>query len=552
MTMPARAVSRYPRLTGAALKSIRPGLISGALELYLGGSGRIEVKRTRNPLSGYEAPIACLLFFWCLQGLFLPALFAQKPEDPARESDGRLALEQKKYEAAVRHFRLALQSHPDYPDAIYNLALAEWRAGDRPAAARDLEKLISLQAQDPGAHFQLGRLLRETGDRWGAVTELLSASALEPQNLRTRYELAWSLIDVRHFDDALAEFRAALQVDPRYAPAHYGAGVVRELTEEGDKGASEFREAVRLKPDFAEAYAHLARVSVEQRNFTGAWAALSRVAELKPNDPALHYVKGLYFKGRGNPEKALKEFQTSVRMAPRVPEPHYELGLLLRERGELENAADEFRKVIELNPGDGPSFLNLGQILGREGKTAESQELLGKFQEVQKNRDAVKRVQAYNDEGIRLAERGDLSGGIRYFRAALDLRPDYSEIHRNLAKALLRAGELEEAGKEFETAIRLNPHDWQAHCGLGEVLGRQDRVADGIKEIETAAQLNPRYAEAYDLLSRLYRRVADTARAEAAQARAKSLEPQMNTGGQEAIGQANAPAAAWAAQSAQP
>jgi superkiller protein 3 len=153
-----------------------------------------------------------------------------------------------------------------------------------------------------------------------------------------------------------------------------------------------------------------------------------------------------------------------------------------------------------LSPADRPSFLNLAQILGRQGKAEESQEVMRKFQELRKNRDAVRMVQVYNDGGIRLAERGNLNSAIDYFRAAVDLRPDYSEFHRNLAKALFQAGKLEEAAKEYETAIRLNPPDWQAHCGRGEVLAQQDRVADGIKEVETATQLNPRYAEAYDLL----------------------------------------------------
>jgi Flp pilus assembly protein TadD len=210
------------------------------------------------------------------------------------------------------------------------------------------------------------------------------------------------------------------------------------------------------------------------------------------------------------------------------------MGLLLRQKGELESAAAEFRKAIELSPADGPSLLNLAQILGLQGKTSESQEVMRRFAELRKDRDALRSAQLYTDTGIRLAERGDLNGGIGYFRAAVDLSPDDSVMHRNLAKALFQAEKLEEAGREYQTAIRLNPRDWQAHCGLGEVLAQQDRVADGIKEVETGTQLNPRSAQAYDLLGRLYQRANDTARAEAALARAKSLEQQTNIGKPEA------------------
>ena len=312
--------------------------------------------------------------------------------------------------------------------------------------------------------------------------------------------------------------------------AHYGVGVVRELTDEDDYGASEFREAIRLKSDFGEAQVHLAHVLIEQRHFPEARAALDDAARLKPDDPALHYVRGLYFKSQGDPEKALTELRRSIQLAPQVPEAHYEMGLLLRQRGELESAAGEFRKAIELSPADGPSLLNLAQILGLQGKRAESEEVIRKFRDVRKKREAAKQAQVDNDTAIRLVERGELNAGIGHFRAALDLRPDDPDFHRNLALALFRTGQFGQARKEYEKAIGLNPRDWQAHCGLGEVLERQHQLADSITEVESAVRLNPRYAEAYQLLSRLYREAKDPIKAAAALKRAQSLAAEANTG----------------------
>ena len=178
-------------------------------------------------------------------------------------------------------------------------------------------------------------------------------------------------------------------------------------------------------------------------------------------------------------------------LAPRAPEAHYELGLLLRQKGDLEAAATEFRRAIELSPSDGPSLLNLAQILGLQGKTEESHQAMQRFVALRKDRDTLRTVQLYNDTGIRMVEQGDVNAGIGYFRASIELSPDSSDMHRNLAKALFQAGKLEEAGKEYETTIRLNPRDWQAHCGLGEVLAQQDRLPESIKEVETGTQLNP-------------------------------------------------------------
>jgi tetratricopeptide (TPR) repeat protein len=193
----------------------------------------------------------------------------------------------------------------------------------------------------------------------------------------------------------------------------------------------------------------------------------------------------------------------------------------------LEAAAAQFRRAIELSPSDGPSLLNLAQILGLQGKTEESQQAMRRFVALRKDRDTLRTVQLYNDTGIRMVEQGDLNAGIGYFRTAIELSPDSSDMHRNLAKALFQAGKLEEAGREYATAIRLNPRDWQAHCGLGEVLAGQDRLPESIREVETGTQLNPRSVQAYNLLARLYQRAHEPAQAEAALARAKSIEGQL-------------------------
>src|SRR5437879_13649557 len=105
-------------------------------------------------------------------------------------------------------------------------------------------------------------------------------------------------------------------------------------------------------------------------------AALRTAARLKPDDPAIHLVRGLYFQESGDPQHALEEVRKSVELAPQVPQAHYELGLLLRQRMELENAAGEVRKAIELRPADGPSLPNLAQILGPKEKPTESQQAL--------------------------------------------------------------------------------------------------------------------------------------------------------------------------------
>jgi tetratricopeptide (TPR) repeat protein len=157
---------------------------------------------------------------------------------------------------------------------------------------------------------------------------------------------------------------------------------------------------------------------------------------------------------------------------------------------------------------------------------------LRRFRELRNNRDTQGTTQLYADTGIRMVERGDLNVGIAWFRQAVKLSADFSEMDRNFTRALFQAGKWDEAGKEYGTSLRLGPRFWQAHCGLGEMLVQQNRAAAGIKEVEAAMQLNPRFAPAYDLLCLLYRRANDPAKSAAALARANTLDPKIGIGDQ--------------------
>lgn len=63
----------------------------------------------------------------------------------------------------------------------------------------------------------------------------------------------------------------------------------------------------------------------------------------------------------------------------------------------------------------------------------------------------------HNNLGSAYAANWHLEAAIREFRAALRIRPHYSDAHYNLAMALAMKGETETAIREFREALRINP-----------------------------------------------------------------------------------------------
>lgn len=73
--------------------------------------------------------------------------------------------------------------------------------------------------------------------------------------------------------------------------------------------------------------------------------------------------------------------------------------------------------------------------------------------------------------GMELAAIGEVEEAITYYRKALKMKPDYAEIHANLAMALMRnPGHEDQAIAAFREAIRLKPELWQASLNLANLL----------------------------------------------------------------------------------
>src|SRR5262249_46268987 len=87
---------------------------------------------------------------------------------------------------------------------------------------------------------------------------------------------------------------------------------------------------------------------------------------------------------------------------------------------------------------------------------------------------------ANHDLGFDLARAGTPAEGIRYYTAALALRPDTPGVLLNRAIALRKVAELEAAIADCQRAIALAPRYAAAHSGLGNALRHQNKADEAV------------------------------------------------------------------------
>jgi tetratricopeptide (TPR) repeat protein len=94
----------------------------------------------------------------------------------------------------------------------------------------------------------------------------------------------------------------------------------------------------------------------------------------------------------------------------------------------------------------------------------------------------------------------EVDEAIRYYTAALAIRPQSAGVHLNLGNALMRKGRRDEAIVEFRAAIHCNGDYAMAHCRLGDALVETGQLDEAIAEHHEALRLNKDNPDAHNSL----------------------------------------------------
>ncbi len=86
---------------------------------------------------------------------------------------------------------------------------------------------------------------------------------------------------------------------------------------------------------------------------------------------------------------------------------------------------------------------------------------------------------------------------IRYYQAAIAIRPKCAEVRDNLGIVLVDVGRIEDAVAEFEVATRLDPANARFFHNYGQTLGSVGRHETAIEVLRHALEIRPDYAGCY-------------------------------------------------------
>ena len=341
--------------------------------------------------------------------------------------DANMALE--RYARAAERYQEYLALDELEGRVRYKLGLAQYRAGNLPAAIAALRLAVSYRSRFAEAHYLLGVCLREQSQLTDAVAALERAVALAPGLMVAREALAEVYLRLERGRDAVVQLEELTAQDPGRPERHVAVGLAYAAAGMRDAAVVALRRAAQRFPEQPVVYTALGRVWLEDADQRGG----DRIAVKKAIE-ALGAVAA--------PAAATSETLTLY-------------GRALMLDGRVTAAERAFQRATIRYPVDRSAFLLLAQSAERLGHVATARDALAQHMGLtdeasRRPTDAVRVAEL----SMRLAEP---AVAVTWIRRALPRCGDDAPLLSRLAEVAVRAGDIDSARTAVSKGLAADP-----------------------------------------------------------------------------------------------
>ena len=361
--------------------------------------------------------------------------------------------------------RLGIRIRSQIPALLFAVGLAaaandiqqSYQRGEQALAKGDLvqaeaafREVLAVQANDPGAHANLGVIYMRRKQWNRALAELRTAEKLAPSVAGVRLNIGLVYYRQNEFRAAIPPFESVLRDVPGSTQAGYLLGLcylfqerhadaARVLEPLWDQEAGNFEYLYVL----SIAAGNAGRTELEER-------ALKRMLEIGNDSAEFHMVIGKAYLQRLDNDRAIAELERAAAMDGERPFVHYFLGVAYRRHHELERAKKEFLADVALEPEVAFNYDQLGGVSWDLEQYAEA---------------------------------------ARYYHEALRRDSHMASSAFGLARFYRQEEKYPQALAALDTAGKLDPTSSSVHYLRGQILVRVGRKEEGHKELAAAARM---------------------------------------------------------------
>jgi tetratricopeptide (TPR) repeat protein len=280
------------------------------------------------------------------------------------------------YAEAATDFERAVALEPGHADLLYDLALAQYRAGRLDAA---LKSALNAKTAEDSALIEslLGEIQEKNGDSLGAAHSFQAAVALAPNQEEYRVALGLELMSHGTFEAALTVFQQGVELFPHSFPMRVALGIAHYSLQQYPSAISALLAAATLGKDPSIAYEFLGNIQLQQVIPLDPEAVkqLCGYADAHPKNGKVQAYCGAMLARAGHdrgdaapPADALRRLRDAARLAPEDSTARCEFGKALDGARQWSQARQELEACVRLDPNTIDAHYVLANVYRRLGE----------------------------------------------------------------------------------------------------------------------------------------------------------------------------------------
>ena len=219
------------------------------------------------------------------------------------------------FDQSIESFNKAVEIHPQYEEALYNLGVVQKKAGKPDDAINSYQKAIGINPHNANAYNNLGNLLTQKG----------------------------------HIKQSIEHLNLALNLNPKFAEAHNNLGLANMELNKLHECINNFLLAIENNPQYEGAYINLGRVYRELNEFDNELNCYKKCLKIKPNASKILVQLGRAYRNRGENKLAIDCFESSLNFNPESYSAYFELA----NRSEYKLNKEQIAKMESFAENDG-------------------------------------------------------------------------------------------------------------------------------------------------------------------------------------------------------
>jgi len=447
---------------------------------------------------------------------------------------------------------LAVSSRQESVEALYGIALTDYRQNKFDQAYRNLAKAIAVNPyymDNAVVHDMIAKKpewktlwknfgLAYTASNYYAAVYKLDGylQVVKADDVEALLADGWSYLGLGYLDKALQLFEAALKFNPKSDEAYVGLGssylaykkpaealkayqqalainpqsalacnglAYYYLSQKDEAKALESaQKSVSLKSDYYDSQAFVGNALFRQKKYDQAIKEYDKLIKIDPSVFSSWNLLGWANYSAGKYDAAVKAFAESKRINPYLVEAHYGLGMCYARTGDMNDAKEEFSAAINLYP-----------------YYSHTKDLVSLIKANPKWNDLYKTLgwSYYNYQQYSLAASA--------FKEYLAAEPGDIGALRGMAWSNYWLGQLDTAYAGFRGILKEEANDVDALVGTGWILYIRGKDGEAMGYLQKAVKINDKALNAWRTVAAIHFRAKRFEEASAIYKKIADLQP---------------------------